>query len=185
MQEHPLAIPQAEVVSLAFVESLARTWFRRVWTELDATAIDELFAEDGEAYGIHGETIEGPRGFREFHTSFCAVFSDIAIEVVKEVANSDESAAQCRATMVHRMTGAPVVMTGTVFFAFRGEQIHRAWNHWDFLGLLESMQLMPARSFELAVSGRLAAHPGEASTAHPGEASTGHPGETSAGFAEA
>lgn len=140
------------------MESLARTWFQRVWNELDASAIDELFAEDGEAYGIHGETIAGPDGFREFHAAFRAVFDDIAIEVVKEVACGDESAVRCRATMVHRATRAPVVMTGTVFFAFRGEQIHRAWNHWDFLGLLESMQLMPPRSFELAITGRLEPH---------------------------
>ena len=139
-------------------ETLAQTWFRRVWNEGDVEAIDELFARDGVARGIHGDVISGPAEFREFHASFRAVFADINIEVIDEIACDDRVAIRCRAQLVHRATEQPVTLLGTVFFTVRDGQIQKAWNHWDFLGLLESMQLQPARSFERASTGELQPH---------------------------
>ncbi len=143
---------------MAASESIPRAWFRRVWNELDVAAIDELFAANGEAYGIDGEVIAGPQGFREFHASFREMFSDIVIDVVDEVASDNRTAVRCKAKMVHRPTGKPVDLSGTAFFALNEGQIQRAWNHWDFLGLLESMQLLPTRSFEKAITGKLPPH---------------------------
>lgn len=46
-------------------ESVPQEWFRRVWNELDAAAIDELLAADGLVHGFSKDPIRGPGGFRE------------------------------------------------------------------------------------------------------------------------
>ena len=61
------------------------TWFQRVWNEGDASAIDEMFQEQGKARGLGGQDDSaeidaeggiaeqvrvGPAGFKGFHQSF-------------------------------------------------------------------------------------------------------------------
>ena len=141
------------------IESVPKAWFRRVWNEGDVAAIDELFAKDGKAYGIQGSVINGPQEFRQFHDAFCAQFSDIHIEVVEEIESEDKVAVKCDANMVFQATGQRVHFVGVSFLQLRGGQILEAWNLWDFLGLFEELQLMPQRSFELALAGQLLVHP--------------------------
>lgn len=52
-----------------------------------------------------------------------------------------------------------LTLLGTGFMEIRGGQVVKARNHWDFLSLLEAMDLLPERSFELAISGALSPHP--------------------------
>lgn len=54
-------------------ETLMHRWFEEVWNQGRADAIDEMFAEDGLAYGLpteNGEPIRGPKDFRCFFSSF-------------------------------------------------------------------------------------------------------------------
>ena len=140
-------------------ETVCEQWFRRVWNELDTDAIDDLFAADGLAYGIYGQEIRGPGEFREFHAVFAGLFSDIHIDVVEEVASGDHVAIRCNGEMTHRASGKRCALNGTGFLVIRDGQIVTAWNHWDFLDLLEDMGLLPHRSFELAITGQLDPHP--------------------------
>lgn len=140
-------------------ESLAKEWFRRVWNEEDASAIDELFAEDGEAYGIYGEVMKGPKNFRMFHSAFCQMLHDIRIEVVDEVENGDKLAIRCEGSATLAATGQSVPLTGTVIAEVRDRQLVRAWNNWDFVGLMEAAGVLPTRCFELLVSGKMTPHP--------------------------
>jgi hypothetical protein len=69
-------------MSSADNESVVREWFRRVWNQLDANAIDELFAPDGVAHWLDAEPVRGPAAFREFHRVLSSSFRDIHVEVV-------------------------------------------------------------------------------------------------------
>ncbi len=140
-------------------ESVARAWFRRVWNEMDDKAIDDLFAPDGIAHGIHGDEIRGPKEFRAFHRTFSQMFADIKIDILHEIVSGNECAIRCECAMTHRATGRRQTMQGTCFLTFRNGQILHAWNHWDFLGLLEGLRLLPKRSFERAMSGSMDPHP--------------------------
>ena len=140
-------------------ESIPKAWFRRVWNEGEVAAIDELFAKGGKAYGIQGSVIRGPEEFRQFHAAFCAQFSDIHIEVMEEICDQAKVAVQCNAKMSFRATGRNVEFMGASFLRLHDGQIIEAWNIWDFLGCLESMQLMPGNAFGLALGGQLGAHP--------------------------
>ena len=125
-------------------ESVPRQWFRRVWNELDAGAIDELFAADGVAHGLGGPPIVGPNGFREFHDAFTKSFSAIRIDVLHEVTEGDLVVLRCAANVTAAATNRPAQFEGFAIFRLRGGQIAEAWNTWDFLGLLESMGAAPA-----------------------------------------
>ena len=137
-------------------ETLAEQWFRRVWREEDATAIDELLAEDGVAYGILGDEIRGRAAFKQFHAVFLSVFSDVDIEVQDEIALGRHVAVRCHARMTLRALRTPVEFAGMGFIELdEHDQISVAYNFWNFLGLLEQMELLPRGSFELALTGAL------------------------------
>ena len=153
-------------------ETLAEQWFRRVWNEGDLAAIDELLARNAVLHGLYGQVLRGPDGFRAFHAGLTAVFSRIRIEVLDEVGNGRHCAVRARAKLRHRATGRRLTLLGTSFIEVRSGQIVKGWNHWDFLGLLEGMKLMPEGSFEMAISGTLDAHPQAGGKARSGKKRT-------------
>ncbi len=136
-------------------ESLGREWFRRVWNELDRSAIDQLFAADGIAHGLGETPIRGPHGFHQFHRTFTDAFRDIRVEVLQEVQRDDMAAVYCRASMAPRSKPTPISFTGCAFMRIRDHQIIEAWNTWDFLNLVQGMGALPPDALGLAISGRL------------------------------
>ena len=116
-------------------------------------------APQGVAYGIYGQVIKGPAQFRAFHAAFRSVFSGIRIEVLEEIGCGQYVAIRCRAKLRHIASGKRLTLPGMAFIEIRSGKIVKARNHWDFLTLLEAMELLPESSFELAISGQLAAHP--------------------------
>lgn len=156
--------------------SIAKAWFDRVWNRLPppgepATraheAIHELFAKDGVALGIYGEEIKGPGEFVAFHDAFRSIFHDVHIDVVHEVVDGDFVAIECRGHATFADKKLP--LTGAGFVIVRDGQIQRAWNHWNFLSLLEAMELLPGGSFELAITGKLEKHPQATSVSPSGD----------------
>lgn len=139
-------------------ESLLGQWFRRVWNEGDDGAIDELCAPDMISHGLV-EDIHGPDAWRKnFYEPMRAAFSTVYIEMLAEVTLGDTIMGRLRATMTVRATGHKVSMPGFSHIRVAGAQIAEAWDVWDFLGVMEKMQLLPAASFGAAVSGRLTPH---------------------------
>ena len=129
------------------------TWFQRVWKEEDATAIDELFVPDGKAMGLGANVLIGPEGFKQFHARLLGIVSGVEVSVDKVIHSGDWSAAVCTLRAKARTNGRPVVMTGSVMVRIVDGKILEAYNHWDFLGLFSQLELLPAGSFETALSG--------------------------------
>lgn len=136
-------------------ESLGREWFRRVWNELDRSAIDQLFAADGTAHGLGEAPIRGPHGFHQFHRSFTDAFRAIRVEVLHEVQQGDMAALYCRVSLAPRSKPDPITFEGCAFIRVRDRQIVEAWNTWDFLSLVQGMGALPPDALSLAMSGRL------------------------------
>ncbi len=136
-------------------ESLGREWFRRVWNELDLSAIDVLFAADGTAYGLGEAPIHGPHGFHQFHRNFTDAFRGIGVEVLHEVQQGDMAALHCRVSLAPRSKPTPISFKGCAFIRIRDRQIVEAWNTWDFLSLVQDMGALPPDALGLAMSGRL------------------------------
>ena len=81
-------------------ESVVQEWFRRVWNQLEADAIEELFAPEGVAHWLDAEPVRGPAAFREFHRVLSSSFRDIHVEVVREIQVGDLVAFQAEVRLV-------------------------------------------------------------------------------------
>lgn len=130
-------------------KALLRRWFEEVWNNGRASAIDELFAEDGLAHGLadeQGGAIRGPLEFKPFHAKFRGAFPDINVIVEDILAEGDKLAA--RISVRGRHTGdhlgvaasqAAVDFTGMVMVRIKDGKIAEAWNNIDFLKMSQQI----------------------------------------------
>ena len=126
-------------------KALVRRWFEEVWNKGRAEAIDELFAADGVAHGLAGESgqdLRGPQDFHPFHESFRAAFPDIEVVVEDTIAEGDRVAARCSVRGTHSSpalgfaaTNRPVGFEGVSIVRVRDGQIVEAWNFFDFMSM--------------------------------------------------
>lgn len=133
-------------------KALVRRWFEEVWNRGRAEAIDELFAADGVAHGLAGESgqgLRGPAGFRPFFESFRAAFPDVEVVVEDAVAEGDMVAARCAVRATHRSpalgfaaTDRPVGFEGITLVRVRGGQIAEAWNFFDFMSMYRQLGVL-------------------------------------------
>ena len=143
----------------AIPESLLAQWFRRVWTEADESAIDELAAADGVSHGLM-ETIVGIAAWRkDFYEPMRAAFDRVKVEVLEELTVGDKVFGRLKAEMLLKSTGQTVTMPGMNMMRIANGKIVESWDSWDFLGVIESMKLLPPGSFGRAVTGGLTQHP--------------------------
>jgi len=129
------------------------TWFERVWTQQDASAIDEMFVPDGQARGLGPNVLIGPEGFKQFHSALCSLLSGFVITIDKSVESGEWISAVCTLRASDRNSGAAVLMTGSVMIRIVDEKLTEAYNHWDFIGLFTQLGLLPSGTFEKALSG--------------------------------
>ena len=140
-------------------ESVLAQWFRRVWNESDPSAIEELAAPDVVSHGLL-ESIHGRDHWRDvFYNPMRASFDAVQIEVLDELSGGDRTFMRLVATMTPKTTGQPVTMKGTCVARIENGRIAEAWDTWDFLGLLEGMNLLPKESFGRAITGQFEKHP--------------------------
>ena len=130
------------------------TWFRRVWTEEDSTAIEELFVPDGQCRGLGANVLIGPQGFKQFHSALLGRLSNCAITIDKSIESEDWISAVCTLRAKSRQSGAPIEMSGSVMVRIADGKLTEAYNHWDFLGLFSQLGLLPKDAFERALGGQ-------------------------------
>ncbi|HEV2880507.1 MAG TPA: ester cyclase [Pyrinomonadaceae bacterium] len=128
---------------------LVRRWFEEVWNKGREEAIDELFAEDGIAYGLADETgapLRGASGFKPFFRNFRSAFPDIEVVVEDTIAEGDRVAARCTVRATHAgdslgfaATQKPMEITGMTIVRVRDGQIVEAWNNFDFMGMFQQL----------------------------------------------
>ncbi len=142
--------------------ALLTQWFIRVWNERDGAAIDELMEPDVQSHGLV-ETIVGTRPWREkFYDPMWQTFSEVHMIVEDEIVAGDKVFARLSCDLTPRVTGKPVRIRGCCVVRVKNGRIAEAWDTWDFLTLLEGMELLPANSFVLALTGKMPPFPPQA-----------------------
>lgn len=133
-------------------ENLAYRWFEEVWNKQREDAIDEMFHEDGIAFGLDdadGNPRRGPEGFKTLHRSFLSAFPDIKIAVEDTVCEGDKIAARCKVTGTHKgeglgvsPTGSKVEFIGIGIVRIKDGKIAEAWNNFDFMTMYEQLGVL-------------------------------------------
>ncbi len=132
-------------------ETIAKTWMRRVWNELDVTAIDDLLAPDALVHGIGETPMKGPADWKQFHSTFASAFSGIHLEILDQVVNGDTVAARFQGSMTHKGTNKAVTVHGMIIARVRDGQIVEGWNAVDFMPMLATLGLVPGDAMNKAL----------------------------------
>ena len=132
----------------------ARTeeWFRRVWTEGDLSAIDELMDPGCEIVGL-GIGAIGPEGFRAVHGAFHRGFSEIRVEPLELVEEGDMVSGHARFCAVHRNTGREVDMIFSLSGRFEKGRLVWIRNVVDHLSLMAQLKLFDPARIEVLFEG--------------------------------
>jgi len=134
--------------------NVMETWFRRVWSDEDTSAIEEMFIPDGEARGLGGNVLIGPRDFKQFHAALCGLLKDIVITIDKSIEQGDWISCVCTLRARSQQSDDPVEITGSVLIRIVNGKLIEAYNHWDFLGMFGQLGLIPGSTFETALAGQ-------------------------------
>lgn len=134
-------------------QQLMQTWFRRVWSEEDPDAVDELF-KGGEVRGLGLQTLLGPNEFKQFQSALCSLLSDITIQIDKSIENEEWVTVLCSVQAKAKQTDKQVKFTGTVWAKHKNGVLLEGYNHFDFMSLYGQLGLMPLNSFEQGLQGQ-------------------------------
>ncbi|WP_419901407.1 ester cyclase [Kiloniella sp.] len=134
-------------------EETLKTWLRRVWKEEDATAIDEMLVPDIKADGLGEQSIVGPEALKQFHCAMCSLLSDFNFTIDKCLEEDGWISALCTLNAKSRKTGEAVSITGNMWVKTRDGKLIEGYNHFDFIGLLAQLGLLPNDTFEQGLKG--------------------------------
>jgi len=130
------------------------TWFERVWRDQDASAIDDMFVDDGPAHGLGGRPLIGPEGFRTFHRAILELVTDVEVTVDHLIGQDDwfSYIGTFRGTCLQ--TGRTVSMQGGAMCRVVEGKMVEAYNTWDFLSLFEGLGLVPEDAMARGLAGQ-------------------------------
>lgn len=122
-------------------QEVMRRWFGgHVWGNEDHEAaeafIDAHYAADGKAYGIGGQFVEGPDGFKAFRRAVSAAFPKQSFELTHLHAHDDMVWLRYEGKLTTR-AGDTYILVGGGPLEMANGKITKAWNMVNFLELLE------------------------------------------------
>ncbi len=130
-----------------------KTWFRRVWAEEDATAIDDMLRPDMQARGLGDQPRVGAEAFKEFHSHIVSQLTGIQITIDRAADDGEWIWALCMLDARCRRSGKPVQISGQVLVRIEDGRLVDAYNHFDFMGLFQQLGLVPDGCFERCLCG--------------------------------
>jgi predicted ester cyclase len=124
-----------------------------IWSEGRLDVVDELYAPDYVDHVTRGPepgTVSGPDGLKDAVRMFRDAFPDLTYTIDQEMAEGDCVMTRFSATGTHRgeflgaaPTGRSVTYTGVDINRIVDGRIVESWVHYDALGLLEQLGLVP------------------------------------------
>ncbi len=130
-------------------KALERRMFEEVWNQSEVDVLDEILSSD---YVIHDPAgdFEGAAGYKQFHAMFNAAFSNIHFTIEDQLAEGDLVVTRWtdRATHTGELMGTPatgkdILATGITVSHIVDGRVVEEWNHWDLLGLMQQIGMMP------------------------------------------
>ncbi len=128
--------------SLSKPEFMAH-WFQRVWTEGDASAIEQMMSADSIIRGVGNAESVGPDGFKAFQQSLLQQITNIRFTILRTLEDDEWLSALWKMEAQRRDTGEPVETTGTVFVQIKDGKFASGYNHFDTIGLYQDLGMMP------------------------------------------
>ncbi|HXS75397.1 MAG TPA: ester cyclase [Terracidiphilus sp.] len=138
---------------------LVRRWFEEVWNKQSETAIDEMFAPGGKAYGFPeaSSILIGPEKFKEMHRFFLTAFPDIHITIHDIICEDDRVAVTWVSDMTHlgdnfgfAPTLQKVSLQGCSVLVVRDGQIHEGKNYMEMEALINRLKTSATPPIEAA-----------------------------------
>jgi steroid delta-isomerase-like uncharacterized protein len=97
------------------------------------------------------QDIAGPDGQREVVSGYRAAFPDLEVTIDDQIAEGDRVVTRWTARGTHTGdlwgipgTGKQVTVTGTSIDRNQDGRIVETWSHWDALGLMQQLGVVPA-----------------------------------------
>lgn len=141
---------KSEHMSETKVEFLEK-WFDILYVHPDESAIHEMFAADGKAYGL-GPVLTGPKEFIPVYHGFRDSLAGMRITIEDSLEVGDKLAARCRLEIPNG-DQEPLSIEGMCIVRIVDGQMKEAWNAWNFLELLQQQGALPERVFLDAFEG--------------------------------
>ena len=136
---------------------VSEEWFQRVWLEEDADAIYQMFKPGSKARGLGSQPHIGPDEFRQFHTDVLGLIEKVTVSSDHAIEQGDWLAQLVTITAECRKTGRMVYMHGQMMLKIVDGCIVDAYNHLDFMSLFEQLGVLPNKTFEDCLSGKVMA----------------------------
>jgi hypothetical protein len=134
-------------------EQTLENFFKRVWLDVDASAIDEMFKPDGTASGLGDQVLIGPEGFKVFHNSLCTLLKNINTTIDKCIEEGDWISVLINIDAQVKTSGQSVSFSGSCYGKIVDGIITEAYNNIDFMGLFCQLGLLPEDCFATGLSG--------------------------------
>ena len=127
----------------------ARRWFKDVWVAGGESVVDELMAENVEAYQEGGD-ITRREQFLEVRRQLLTAFPDLAVVVEDTVAEGAKVVVRWSVDATHAGDGLGIPAThrrvsfrGMTWLEFSDGRIVRGWDSWNLGKLLQSLRPAP------------------------------------------
>ncbi len=132
---------------------LLEQWYQRVFIDVDLDAIDEFFAPRTTASGFMSELAVGADDFRELVPAMTNLIRDLSVSIDAHHDSGDWLWALVSVRAKSARSMAPVTFSGQVMMRVENGKITQAFNQFDFITFFEQLELLPANTFALCLSG--------------------------------
>jgi steroid delta-isomerase-like uncharacterized protein len=132
-------------------KAIVRRTFEEPWKG-SLEIVDELYASN---YVGHDpsmpEPLRGPKGVKEFISTYRAAFPDARITVEQQLAEGDLVATRWTGRGTHEgelmgitPTGKQVTVSGLTITRLEGDRIVEEFQNWDTFGMMQQLDAVPA-----------------------------------------
>ncbi len=133
-------------------KTTSRRFYEELFNRGNLDAAEEIAAPD---FVLHDpnlpEEVRGPEGLKQFVTLYRSAFPDIDFTIEKQVAEGDLVGTRWVARGTHQgelmgiaPTGNRVEVEAFTLHRFSGEKIAEDWAHYDALGMMRQLGIVPA-----------------------------------------
>ena len=129
-------------------------WFRRVWEQEQAGAIDELFVPDPNIVQLGVSMPLELESFKELHRQICKQLRNIDIKIDMSIEQGDWISVLCSCYARDAVTGEDVTVSGNVLCMVKDGKIRGGYQNWDFMGMWDQIGLLPGDSFQKCLHGQ-------------------------------
>jgi steroid delta-isomerase-like uncharacterized protein len=131
-------------------KALVRRLYDEVFHQGNLALIDELFSPSYVRHAPPGPEVRGRTEAERLCALIRTTFPDVHYTLEDMIAEGDKVVLRWSARGTHKgdflgvaPTGKAVTMSGTVTFLIRAGKVEEEWSHWDALGLLQQIGIVP------------------------------------------